>query len=523
MGLLSMPGCPAAWVGHEPIGMPEMTEPTACHSATNYRATNDWDIRVPEAILHFGPVLIALVIAFLSLAGRSVFDGFEERETGTHLSVLLMVSCGLIALAAALNPANPRQQRRGALLLAVLIGVAIADELEKYHERIGKWVKEPSGWTIPNGLAYHADDLIVLGGAIAGALFLLWLRRRFPPDRALDPYFVAAVFTATAHGVVDFLSHGTRVPRQLFPEMTRFDARTLTDWLGVYEEAFKLWAEWFILLFLLRLLHRRDGRLGWAVMVMTGSLATLVGLWATRGATPYMPVGEPFIVLRNPHALFLYAALVVGWSVAAWMKFPTRPGSCYILGLGWLMPFGLAVLGPVQADHFGAAVYSLTHAFIPGEYYNAAICRWVVLLLIYVLPGVTAGALVGLVWRKAPPVIAVAVMGVVTTGLLLICLELTGLAATLPLAPPLCGFFALGLWLHRRGKDDPPPRRAVAAATIVCVVISFAATLATTEHLLPFRQTLPRLGYFEVGWAEVKPWSLRSKSRSLSEPRMQRR
>ena len=64
-----------------------MTGRPTSDSPSDYQPTNDWDIRIPEAVLHFGPVLIALVIAFLSLAGRSVFDGFEEEETGTHLSV----------------------------------------------------------------------------------------------------------------------------------------------------------------------------------------------------------------------------------------------------------------------------------------------------------------------------------------------------------------------------------------------------------------------------------------------------
>ena len=64
-----------------------MTGRPTSDSPSDYQPTNDWDIRIPEAVLHFGPVLIALAIAFLSLAGRSVFDGFEEEETGTHLSV----------------------------------------------------------------------------------------------------------------------------------------------------------------------------------------------------------------------------------------------------------------------------------------------------------------------------------------------------------------------------------------------------------------------------------------------------
>ncbi len=490
-----------------------MTEPTAPLSAMSQQANNDWDIRVPDAILHFGPVLIALTIAFLSMAGRSVFDGFDEGETGTHLSVLLMVSCALIALAAALNPTYPQKQRRGAMVMALLIGVAVADELGKYHEQIGKWVQNSGSETIPKNLGYHADDLIILAGAIAGALLLIWLRRRFPPDAALRPYFVAAVFSAIAHGVVDYLSHGNRVPRQLVPEMTRFDARTLTDWMGVYEEAFKLWAEWFVLLFLLRLLQRRDGRLGWAVMVMTGNMAALVGLWATGEKTPYMPIGEPFVVLRNPHGLFLYAALVIAWSAAVWMKFPTQPRVCYMLGLGWLMPLGLAVLGPVEADSFGAAVYGLTHAFIPAEYFNAAISRWLVLVLTYVLPGATAGVLAGLVWRRARPGITAAAAAV-AMALLLLCLWLAGFPATLPLALPLCFFFGVAYWLHRRGEDEPLPRRALAVAAIACVTISLAATAATTEHLLPLRQQVRSLDYFRIGWAEVRPWSLRGDERS---------
>ena len=267
---------------------------------------------------------------------------------------------------------------------------------------------------------FHADDLIILGAAIGGMLLLIWLRRRFPPDRALTPYFVAAVFTAIAHGVVDYLSHGTRVPRQLVPEMTKFNARALTDWLGVYEEAFKLWAEWFILLFLLRLLQRRDGRLGWAVMVMIGSLATLVGLWATGDTTPYVPIGSPFVVLRNPHTLFLYAALVIGWSVAVWMKFAERPRVCYMLGLGWLVLFGLPFLESGIAKSFGAAIYGVTHAFIPGEYYNAAISRWVVLVLTYILPGVAAGILGGLSWSRARPRTTVVAMGALTLALVLL-------------------------------------------------------------------------------------------------------
>ena len=59
--------------------------------SSGYRDGYDPDMRLPPAVLHFFPVVLALFTLTMSVAGHSIFFGFEEDEPITWMSLTWMV------------------------------------------------------------------------------------------------------------------------------------------------------------------------------------------------------------------------------------------------------------------------------------------------------------------------------------------------------------------------------------------------------------------------------------------------
>ncbi len=305
----------------------------------------DPDMRLPPAVLHFFPVVLALFILTMSVAGHSVFFGFEEDEPITWMSLSLMLTVLVFLLAVIRDPELESDKRWAAIVLAAVAGFALLDERERWHEAFGKWVKDELD-VFTRDVRHYTDDAVVIVFALAGTLLFLFFLRKLARRRELLPYVACAAALALAHGVLDVLGHGGRLWRALIPEITKHQVALLTDVLSVYEEACKLWAEWFVLLFVLRFFYGQRGPLAWSMLVMIGSFLSAIGLWAIEdpsAGVPYVVMEDTLRILRNYHLLIALGAVFSIWAVASWRLFGDRPEKQALAGLFFLAPFYAAL------------------------------------------------------------------------------------------------------------------------------------------------------------------------------------
>lgn len=314
-------------------------------------ARHDPDLRLPEWLLHFFPVFLALFVLTMTVAGDSVFFGFEEDEPITWMSLTLMLGVLMTLLAVVRDGGLEPHKRWAAGVLAAVTGFALLDESIGFHEDVGRWVKNEME-IFTRDVRHYTDDFIVILFAIAGGLLFYLFARRLEDRRAYLPYGACAVALALAHGVLDVLGHGRRLWRALDPEITSRQVALLTDVLSVYEEACKLWAEWFVLLFVLRLFHRQKGPLGWSLLVMLGLFLAPIGLWAIEdpaAGVPYVVMERTLRMLRNPHLLLTLAAVFAFWSILVWVRLRERADRRALAGLFFLAPFYAALPGLARA------------------------------------------------------------------------------------------------------------------------------------------------------------------------------
>ncbi len=302
---------------------------------------HDPDMRLPPAVLHFFPVVLALFTLTMSVAGHSIFFGFDEREPITWMSLTLMLAVLVMLLAVIRDRALEPYKRWAAAVLSAVTVFAVLDEKQRWHEKFGKYVKNELDF-FTRDIRHYTDDAVVVVFALAGALLFYLFVRKLKDRRSHVPYVACAVALALAHGVLDVLGHGGRLWRALIPEITRHQVHLLTETLGFYEEACKLWAEWFVLLFVLRLFHRQRGPLAWSMLVMAGSFLSGIGLWAIEdpsAGVPYVVMERTLRLLRNHHMLIALAFIFSAWAIVSWRLFGEEPGKQAMAGLFFLAPF----------------------------------------------------------------------------------------------------------------------------------------------------------------------------------------
>ncbi len=301
----------------------------------------DPDMTLPPVVLHFFPVFLALFTLTMSVAGHSIFYGFEEREPITWMSLTLMIAVLVVLLAVIRNRALETHKRWAATVLSVVTLFAILDEKHRWHEKLGKYVKNELDF-FTRDIRHYTDDVVVVIFALVGALLLYLFVRKLENRRDYVPYAVCAVALAVAHGLLDVLGHGYRLWRVFIPEITGDQVQLLTKTLGFYEESCKLWAEWAILLFALRMFHHRRGPLAWSMLVMTGSFLSGIGLWAIEDPSvgvPYVVMERTLRLLRNYHLLIALAFIFSAWAIVAWRLFGEQPGKQAMAGLFFVAPF----------------------------------------------------------------------------------------------------------------------------------------------------------------------------------------
>ena len=334
----------------------------------------DPDMTLPPAVLHFFPVVLALFTLTLSVAGHSIFFGCDEDEPITWMSLTLMLAVLLTLLAVIRDSTLEPFKRRAAAVLSAVTGFAILDENLRWHEKFGKYVKNELDF-FTRDVRHYTDDVVVVLFALAGALLFFLFVRKLPNRRDYIPYIACAVALALAHGLLDVLGHGGRLWRVLTPGITENQIDLLTETLGFYEECCKLWAEWFVLLFVLRFLHGQKGPLAWSMLVMAGSFLAGIGLWAIENPSvgvPYVLMERTLRLLRNYHLLIALTSIFSIWALVSWRLFGEQPRKQALAGLFFLAPFyavlpEIAQAGIGVASNPGFGLFDFSLAKLPGQ------------------------------------------------------------------------------------------------------------------------------------------------------------
>ncbi len=461
----------------------------------------DPNMRLPPFVLHAFPVVLAIFTLTMSVAGYKIFFGFDEDEPITWMSLTLMAAVLVVVLAAIRNDGLDRLRRFAAVVLGGVGAFALLDERYGWHEDVGRWVKDHVE-VFSRDVRHYTDDVIVVLFALAGTLLFAFLLRALPNRRSYLPYLACVAALAFAHGFLDVLGHGGRLWRVFLPDITKDQVDLLTGTLGFYEEACKLWAEWFVLLFVLRFFHGQRGPLLWSLSVMAGSFLSGVGLWAIEDpntGVPYIVMERTLRLLRNHHLLFLLATIFVVWALVAWRWFGDQPKKQALAGLFFLAPF-YAVL-PAMARNVNVA-YSpigasgVIFAGLSGQ-----------LLMLLAIGGLVFPMMLGSLARGAT--------GGGMPRVLLVVATLAVLAAVLAavVANPLWWLCAFGVvlivWIERQTVPIST-RTWVVVGVAQALVIAYVFVVSASGMLPEYRFEVPEKVLFETGAQTIDPDFYRS-------------
>jgi len=317
---------------------------------------SDRDMRLPPVVLHYAPVVLALCCLLLSLSDYSVFLGFEEKDPGTWMSLLLLAVSFLLVFPAMRNRDMAPQKRRVAALFSTVIAVALLDERFMWHEAIGRYARRH--WdSLPRGVLNYTDDVIMLASAIAGGIILYYCIRLFSDKEEYRWYFWCVVTIAIAHGVLDILGHKHYLWKLFWPEATSRSTYAIREVLGFFEESCKLWTEWFVILLIGRYFYGQRGFSLWSLQVFGGLLIATTGLWGignVPGGIPYVIMGISLKFVRNYHFLLPLAAVWLVWTGVTWRLFAADTTRRSLAGLFFLCPYYLLLPQLAQVVSFSA-------------------------------------------------------------------------------------------------------------------------------------------------------------------------
>ncbi len=367
---------------------------------------SNWDLVLSPMAMHYAPVVLAIITFTLTLAGWSVFRRFEENKPGTMLSLSLMWICFILCFSALRKPDLSAGKRKIALLFTPVIGLAILDEYYQWHEEIGYYVQR-NVTQLPRTITHYTDDVIILMTAIIGCVILFRLMKGITEKKALIPYFGMVVVFAVLHGMSDLASHGLYLWSRLWPDLSHEEIFTQIEVFSCYEELFKIWCEWFTVLFLTKLFYDRDSPLSWNIQICFGSMLTLVGLWSIRAdafSIPWLWIGGELKFIRNYHHLFFIGWLWMFWSTITWSLFRDSLEKRTAMGWFFLCPFALFLTVAIPESRFTAFVQWIAAHGLPDSPYRAGLLAVPCFFILLMLPGVLLGWLGGRALRQWPNV-----------------------------------------------------------------------------------------------------------------------
>ena len=358
------------------------------------KLTNDWDIKIPPIVLHFAPIVLALFCLTVSLSDYSLFIGFDEKNVGTSLSLILMFACFMLTFTAIRNPLIERPKSRFAILLSCIIAIAMIDEKLKFHEAFGKYIRRSLSF-ISKRITYYTDDVVIIIVTILGCILLYYCIKYFSDKPDLHNYLKCIVFFAIGHGVLDLISHKRYLWNIFGLDLTTKAFNSMYgEWLGCFEEWFKLWSEWFIILFLFRFFYKQKGPLLWSIQIFIGNVLAVFGLWSVTNANkgiPYFIAGEQLKFIRNYHLLLSLVIIWIAWSMITWILFKQNKFKRNISGLFFLCPFYFILDKIIDKNFFDSILGLLSGPILKNFFWAANMINLFVFLALFILPGIALG------------------------------------------------------------------------------------------------------------------------------------
>ncbi len=331
--------------------------------------TNNRDMQIKPVFLHFAPVLLSLFCGFISLSGYSVYYGFSENEPATWLSLIMLFWGLLLSMAALRDTRLEPAKRRAGLIFSFVYLAAILDERLKGHEAIGYYVQDHIDFLHYKLLNYTNDVLIVLA-AVVGSSLLLYCLRPIADKRQYLNYFLFVAVAALVHGLLDISNHKHYFWQLFDPSVTYQSVHTMLETLGFFEESFKLWTEWFMILFLLRFFQNQAGNLRWQGQVFIGSQLMVSGLWLIPKAAeqiPYMIANPLLRYIRNYHFWIILAFICLAWAGIVWYRYRSDGEKRSSCGIFYVMPWYLVLPG-----------ITAVMGWMPGEKNDLSFLYWLV-------------------------------------------------------------------------------------------------------------------------------------------------
>jgi len=312
-----------------------------------------------SAVMHFAPILLSLACLTISMSGFSVYEGFNDGGSGTYLSLVMMSACLVISITGACKKDTSPSMFWLAVAVSLVVFLAMLDEYFKGHESIGKYIIR-NVHLLPERQMAFSDDIIILIGTIIGSVAFYFVVKRTRNDALQRKLLWCIVITAVGHGVLDILSHKIYLWEFLLPDISLNAAYELTEQLSCFEEWMKIWCEWFVLLFLLRIFHKQENSVIWSSQILVASILACAGLWAIPPGTKLIPYfvlwPTEYGIIRNYHILGGIFCIWLTWGLITYRLFLDNLEKVERAGWFWLCPLSFLLFSNGNAQISGVAV-----------------------------------------------------------------------------------------------------------------------------------------------------------------------
>ena len=326
-----------------------------------------------------------------------MYQGFDEGQPGTYLSLGLLCTICLVTYTAARNESLTQRMRGLAWGACTVTVLSVLDEIYEWHESFGMFVRKTVTF-LPKRLTLYTDDVLIALATLIASVLLYHGLRRISQERDLHVHYIIVLGLALCHALLDVLGHGSYALEAFLPGLAPAAIDSLDHQIGCFEEWCKIWCEWFVLLLFVRVFFGQVISLMWSLLLFIGSVVATVALWAVadvQAGVPYLTIGRPLYMLRNFPALLSLSWVWFAWAGIAWCCFRQNEDKLKIAGLLYTCPLSLFFAAEVDAESVGLWLRLCAETLLPNAYYAAASARHGLLVILFVVPGLFVGLSVG--------------------------------------------------------------------------------------------------------------------------------